>query len=111
MDFANILRMKLFNGMYIKKTILKEGNSNCQLHGLVIDYVRTKYMYFFQYFTNEEYEAKRYDDILGKYEKASLHLTKTLSMLNFGQNAIFSIGSSLIMVLAAQNILQGKICG
>ncbi|KAL6444094.1 hypothetical protein ACFW04_001798 [Cataglyphis niger] len=60
-----------------------------------------------KYFNNEKFEAERYDQSLKKYEAASLKTSTSLAMLNFGQNAIFSGALSLIMVLAAQNIVNG----
>ncbi|XP_071135089.1 iron-sulfur clusters transporter ABCB7, mitochondrial-like [Mytilus edulis] len=60
-----------------------------------------------KYFTNEKFEAKKHEETLERFEKASLQITKTLSLLNFGQNAIFSVGSSIVMVMAAQQILAG----
>lgn len=61
-----------------------------------------------QYFNNEKYEADRYDSSLKKYEAASLKTSTSLALLNFGQNAIFSGALSLIMVLAAKQIVQGN---
>lgn len=61
-----------------------------------------------QYFNNEKYEAERYDGFLKTYESASLKTTSTLAMLNFGQNAIFSVGLTSIMVLASKGILAGE---
>lgn len=43
-----------------------------------------------------------------KYETASLKTNTSLALLNFGQNAIFSGALSLIMVMAAQNIINGN---
>ena len=60
-----------------------------------------------QYFTNEKYEAERYDKLLAKYEVASLKTTTSLALLNWGQNAIFSLGLTAVMLLASQNIIQG----
>ncbi|XP_018053279.1 PREDICTED: ATP-binding cassette sub-family B member 7, mitochondrial [Atta colombica] len=60
-----------------------------------------------KYFNNEKFEAERYDQSLKKYETSSLKTSTSLAMLNFGQNAIFSGALSLIMVLAAQNIVNG----
>ncbi|KYN12360.1 ATP-binding cassette sub-family B member 7, mitochondrial [Trachymyrmex cornetzi] len=59
-------------------------------------------------FNNEKFEAERYDQSLKKYETSSLKTSTSLAMLNFGQNAIFSGALSLIMVLAAQNIINGS---
>ncbi|XP_040856055.1 ATP-binding cassette sub-family B member 7, mitochondrial isoform X4 [Ochotona curzoniae] len=62
-----------------------------------------------KYFNNENYEAQRYDGFLKTYEAASLKSTSTLAMLNFGQNAIFSVGLTAIMVLASQGIMAGTL--
>ncbi|XP_045470714.1 iron-sulfur clusters transporter ABCB7, mitochondrial [Harmonia axyridis] len=61
-----------------------------------------------KYFNNEKYEADRYNNVLKKYEQASLKTSTSLAFLNFGQNAIFSISLSAIMVLAAQEIIKGN---
>lgn len=63
-----------------------------------------------QYFNNEKYEAEKYDMQLQKYEHASLKTTTSLALLNWGQNAIFSVGMAAIMILASQNIMAGKCC-
>ncbi|BFZ09671.1 hypothetical protein BsWGS_12710 [Bradybaena similaris] len=60
-----------------------------------------------KYFNNEQYEADRYDKLLQKYEIASLKTTESLAMLNWGQNAIFSIGLTTVMVMASHNIMAG----
>ncbi|XP_014781834.1 iron-sulfur clusters transporter ABCB7, mitochondrial [Octopus bimaculoides] len=60
-----------------------------------------------KYFNNEWYEAKKYDILLGNYEKASLKTTTSLAALNWGQNAIFSVGLTAIMYLASKNVLNG----
>jgi len=61
-----------------------------------------------KYFNNEEYEANIYDKSLEKYEAASLKTSTSLALLNFGQNLIFSSALSLIMIMAAQDILAGN---
>ncbi|XP_055532175.1 iron-sulfur clusters transporter ABCB7, mitochondrial isoform X1 [Wyeomyia smithii] len=61
-----------------------------------------------KYFNNELYEAQRYDDVLKKYEAASLKTSTSLALLNFGQNAIFSVALSTIMVMAANEIVKGN---
>nr|XP_015206565.1 PREDICTED: ATP-binding cassette sub-family B member 7, mitochondrial [Lepisosteus oculatus] len=62
-----------------------------------------------KYFNNEKYEAERYDGFLKVYESSSLKTTSTLAMLNFGQNAIFSIGLTAIMILASQGVMTGAL--
>ena len=61
-----------------------------------------------QLFNNEQFEAKQYDEVLKTYEQASLKTTTSLSFLNFGQNAMFGVGLTSIMLLASQNIVQGQ---
>ncbi|CAB3995971.1 ATP-binding cassette sub-family B member 7, mitochondrial [Paramuricea clavata] len=60
-----------------------------------------------KYFNNEQYEAKRYDALLQNYEKASLKTSTSLSMLNFGQNAIFTTSLVAVMLCASTQITAG----
>jgi hypothetical protein len=57
---------------------------------------------------NESLETKRYDAVLQKYADMAIKTQTSLSLLNLGQNLIFSAGLSGIMILAAQGILSGK---
>lgn len=61
-----------------------------------------------KYFNNEKYEAQRYDNVLKSYEHASLKTSSSLAFLNFGQNAIFSVALSTIMLMAANEIVKGN---
>lgn len=54
--------------------------------------------YQVKYFNNEAHEADRYDASLQAYQRAALKTQTSLSLLNAGQNAIFSAGLSAIMV-------------
>ncbi|XP_064474253.1 iron-sulfur clusters transporter ABCB7, mitochondrial-like isoform X2 [Ornithodoros turicata] len=60
-----------------------------------------------KYFNNEKFEVETYDKLLAQYQEASLKTTTSLALLNFGQNAIFSVSLASVMVLASQNILNG----
>lgn len=62
-----------------------------------------------KYFSNEEHESRRYDDALQAYQKASQKSQFTLSLLNFGQSLIISIGLAGVMVLAAWQATKGKV--
>ena len=64
--------------------------------------------FFYQYFNNEQYEAEKYGKYLTRYQEASLKTTTSLAFLNFGQNFIFSSALTVMMLLASQNIMQGK---
>ncbi|CAN0334836.1 unnamed protein product, partial [Discosporangium mesarthrocarpum] len=61
-----------------------------------------------KYFGGEEHEASRYDDSLRGYQKSALKTQTSLSLLNFGQSAIFSVGLTGIMGLAASDIVAGQ---
>lgn len=79
--------------------------SDCVIYFITVK-INSK-LFSVQYFNNEKYEAERYDKSLEKYEKASLKTSTSLALLNFGQSAIFSGALSLIMVLAAREIVNG----
>ncbi|XP_013201125.1 iron-sulfur clusters transporter ABCB7, mitochondrial isoform X2 [Amyelois transitella] len=61
-----------------------------------------------KYFNNEKYELEKYDMSLKIYEEASLKTASSLALLNFGQHAIFSAGLSAIMIMAANEIVKGR---
>ncbi|HVC49574.1 MAG TPA: ABC transporter ATP-binding protein/permease [Burkholderiales bacterium] len=59
-----------------------------------------------KYFGNEEFEAKRYDENLQHWEKASIKSSTTLSALNAGQATIIGVGVTLLMYLAATGVVH-----
>ena len=61
-----------------------------------------------KYFGNEAFEAERYDTYLRRYRAAAVKSQKTLSMLNFGQQVIISIGLVLILWHATSQVMAGK---
>ena len=61
-----------------------------------------------KYFNNEEFEAKRYDADLVKWEDASIRSQHTLSMLNLGQQVIIACGVTAMMWHATQGVFAGK---
>eukprot|EP00557_Chaetoceros_sp_GSL56_P011521 CAMPEP_0176486768 /NCGR_PEP_ID=MMETSP0200_2-20121128/5749_1 /TAXON_ID=947934 /ORGANISM="Chaetoceros sp., Strain GSL56" /LENGTH=701 /DNA_ID=CAMNT_0017883501 /DNA_START=184 /DNA_END=2289 /DNA_ORIENTATION=+ len=61
-----------------------------------------------KYFNNERHEVNRYTESLAGYQKAALQAQTSLSLLNFGQNAIFSAGLTAIMYLTCEKILAGE---
>ncbi len=60
-----------------------------------------------KYFGNEEHEASRYDQSMAIYETASIKTWVSLAVLNSGQAVIYSIGLTIVMVLAAMGIANG----
>ncbi|MFM9890252.1 MAG: ABCB family ABC transporter ATP-binding protein/permease [Rickettsiales bacterium] len=59
-----------------------------------------------KYFGNEAHEAKRYEEALANYERASVRSKVTLSLLNLGQAAIISIGLAVVMVMAGRGVVN-----
>ncbi|MGQ0655109.1 MAG: ABCB family ABC transporter ATP-binding protein/permease [Betaproteobacteria bacterium] len=57
-----------------------------------------------KYFGNEEFEARRYDDSLQKYESAAVKNEASLGILNIGQSLIIAIAVTLLMLLAAEGV-------
>jgi ATP-binding cassette subfamily B protein len=62
-----------------------------------------------KYFSNEEHEYSRYDVSLAGYESAAVKSQSSLSLLNFGQAAIISVGVVLLMYMAADGVVQGEL--
>jgi len=61
-----------------------------------------------KFFNNERLEIRRYNAVLQQFADMSVKTQSSLSLLNFGQNLIFSTGLSAIMLLAAQGIVAGQ---
>ncbi|KAJ2461772.1 Iron-sulfur clusters transporter atm1, mitochondrial, partial [Coemansia sp. RSA 2320] len=61
-----------------------------------------------KYFNAEEYQVKKYDAALVKYQAAALKTADSLAWLNAGQNAIFSTSLTLMMYMAAQGVVGGS---
>jgi ATP-binding cassette subfamily B protein len=62
-----------------------------------------------KYFNNEDFEARRYDENLQKYESAEVQREVSLGLLNIGQSAIIAVAVTLLMILAAQGVVAGAL--
>ena len=60
-----------------------------------------------KYFGNEEWEARRYDESLQRWEHAAVKSQTSLSALNIGQSAIIAIAVTLIMWRATAGVVNG----
>jgi ATP-binding cassette subfamily B (MDR/TAP) protein 7 len=87
----------------IRKEMNKQENiANGKVIDSLVNYETVKL------FQNENYELKRYNSSLTKFQDLSIMTQKSLSMLNFGQNFIFSSGLTAIMYMTTQDILGGN---
>ncbi|MFM8467745.1 MAG: ABCB family ABC transporter ATP-binding protein/permease [Oxalobacteraceae bacterium] len=60
-----------------------------------------------KYFGNEEYEARRYDEGLQRYERAAVRSQTSLSLLNAGQSLIIATAVTLILWRATLGVIAG----
>ncbi|MFC5476541.1 ABCB family ABC transporter ATP-binding protein/permease [Paraherbaspirillum soli] len=79
-----------------------DSSANTKAIDSLINYETVKY------FGNEEYEAKRYDDGLMRYESAAVKSQSSLSLLNTGQSLIIATAVTLILWRATQGVIDGK---
>jgi ATP-binding cassette, subfamily B, heavy metal transporter len=59
-----------------------------------------------KYFGNEDYEARRYDGDLARWEQAAIKNQTSLSVLNMGQGTVVAVGVTLLMFLAARGVVD-----
>ena len=59
-----------------------------------------------KYFGNEEWEARRYDESLQRWEQAAVKSQTSLSLLNVTQSAIIAIAVTLIMWRATVGVVD-----
>ena len=60
-----------------------------------------------KYFGNEDWEARRYDESMQRWEKAAVVSQTSLSLLNVGQSAIIAVAVTLIMWRATVGVVDG----
>jgi ATP-binding cassette subfamily B protein len=61
-----------------------------------------------KYFGNEKYEVARYDEQMQSWEVSAVRNQTSLATLNAGQSIIIAIGVTLLMLLASQQVVAGK---
>jgi ATP-binding cassette subfamily B protein len=62
-----------------------------------------------KYFGNEEFEARRYDENLRKYETAAVRFESSLGLLNIGQSLVIAAAVTALMFLAADGVAGGAL--
>ena len=79
-----------------------DNDANTKVVDSLLNYETVKY------FGNEEHEARRFDGAMRDYERAAIRSRTSLSLLNAGQAAVVALGITVMMILAAQGIAQGR---
>ncbi|MBL8499662.1 MAG: ABC transporter ATP-binding protein/permease [Nitrosomonas sp.] len=77
-----------------------DSKANTQAIDSLLNYETVKY------FGNEAWEARRYDEHLQSWEKAAVRNQTSLATLNAGQSTIIAIGVTLLMLLAAEQVID-----
>ncbi len=62
-----------------------------------------------KYFGNEAHESVRFDASLAAYETAAVRSQVTLNALNLGQAAIIAVGLAVLMLMAANGVVAGRL--
>src|SRR5512140_3307180 len=62
-----------------------------------------------KYFGNEEFEARRYDKNLRKYEDAAVRFESSLGVLNIGQSLVIAAAVTMLMFLAAEGVASNAL--
>jgi len=62
-----------------------------------------------KYFGNEEFEARRYDESLMRYESAATTSEASLGLLNIGQSLIIALAVTALMFLVAEGVASREL--
>jgi ATP-binding cassette subfamily B protein len=62
-----------------------------------------------KYFGNEKYEAARYDKSLAEWERVTLQSQRSLGLLNAAQAGTIAIGVTLMVIRAANGVVDGTL--
>ncbi|HSH28519.1 MAG TPA: ABC transporter ATP-binding protein/permease, partial [Thiohalobacter sp.] len=76
--------------------------ANTQAVDSLINYETVKY------FGNERHELQRYNHSLADWEESAVKSQTSLSALNVVQSGIIAVGVTLIMIMAANGVVQGS---
>ena len=78
-----------------------DSKANSQAFDSLINYETVKY------FNNERLELDRFDATLADWEENAVKSQTSMSLLNFGQGGIIAVGVTLIMIFAANGVVEG----
>ena len=62
-----------------------------------------------KYFNNERMESARFDRAMARYERAAVRTYTSLAWLNTGQAVIFTAGMAVVMIFAAEGVMNGSL--
>ncbi|MEQ6885645.1 ABC transporter ATP-binding protein/permease [Salicola sp. Rm-C-2C1-2] len=97
------IRVTEWRTRYVREANAKDNESNSRAVDSLLNYETVKY------FSNEEFEAERYDGNLAEWEQARLNNRLSLATLNAGQALIIGLGLTAIMIMAVTDVAAGEI--
>ncbi len=87
---------------HVRRMNEQDSKANTRAVDSLLNYETVKY------FTNEEFEAQRYDQEMSIWEKEALKTQYSLSTLNSGQALIIALGVTAMMLLAGYEVVHGR---
>ena len=87
---------------HVRRMNEQDSRANTRAVDSLLNYETVKY------FTNEEYEAGRYDREMATWEKEALKTQYSLSTLNSGQALVIALGVTAMMLLAGYEVVHAK---
>ncbi|MGM0450113.1 MAG: ABCB family ABC transporter ATP-binding protein/permease, partial [Pseudomonadota bacterium] len=97
------IRVTEWRTRFVREANAKDNESNSRAVDSLLNYETVKY------FSNEDFEAERYDDNLAEWEQARLNNRLSLATLNAGQALIIGLGLIAIMAMAVTDVASGDI--
>lgn len=88
---------------FVREANVADSTSNTRTVDSLMNYETVKY------FGNEAFEASRYDEDLAHWEQARRKNRLSLFLLNGGQALIIALAVTAMTILAASQVIEGKI--
>lgn len=88
---------------FVRAANLRDNEANTRAIESLLNYETVKY------FGNEQFEAERYDAGLAEWEQARMKNVLSLVLLNTGQALIIATAMTVMMILAAQQVVAGTL--
>lgn len=88
---------------FIREANQADNTTNTRAIDSLLNYETVKY------FNNEQYEAKIYDGYLANWEQARLKNRLSLLVLNSGQALLIALAITVLMYLAASEVVTGSL--
>lgn len=79
-----------------------DSKANIRAVDALINYETVKY------FNNEAFEAKRYDESMGRWQESAIRTQQSLALLNTGQAFIIATAVTVMLYMATDGVVNGS---